>query len=765
MGSRKKRQTTGYRYGLTIHMGICQGPVDEVSKIEVDDRIAWWGTEILGPAAPGGLSFWDALRENSAACAAGSPPQGTPVTTSAQTNISAFSLFGGDKKEGGLSGILHINMGQTGQAPDPILVNALGTPQPAYRGILSLVYKGLVSANNPYLKAWSTTVRRVLKGWSNDVPWYAAKAQIGLDMNPAHIIYQCLTDPDWGMGYPAAAIDDADFRAAADVLYAESFGLSMMWSQQGTIESFVRIILDHIGGALRINARTGLYQLKLIRADYTIEQLPVFDPSNIAELMSFQRAGWGETINEVTVTYTDPDTRTETAVTIHNLANIQAQGGVVTQKINYSGICRHDIAQRVALRDLTSRSSPLSKAKFTVNRRAWSLLPGDVMLLNWPKLGLFNVVLRVINVSTGTLESGLITIDAAEDVFGLPLNSYISQQGHGWVDPQSPPAPAPVRLLTELTHYDLVRAVSAADLAYLHAHDGYPAIFAKAPAADYLDYTLQTSPHGASDFKDADNAGHPPTCNLSAPLPVAEHSIVVVSGLDYSQLQQFRYAIIGSEYVRVDDFNVTTNEITITRGVIDTVPQQHPAGTLMWIADALYASDPEAWPVGALVDCRVITRKSNGLLNAALAPIDTITIRARHNLPYAPAMFRINGEYLPTSVENAVTISWVHRNRLSQDSHLIAQDEASIAPEAGQTYGIRIYNQNGVLSRTLTGITATSYTYPLDEELADCGGIQTHLRVELYSERDGLESWQAHSHRFERVYTGYGFSWGKHWDE
>ena len=38
-------------------------------------------------------------------------------------------------------------------------------------------------------------------------------------MNPAHIIYQCLTDTAWGMGYPTSALDDASFTAAANTLY------------------------------------------------------------------------------------------------------------------------------------------------------------------------------------------------------------------------------------------------------------------------------------------------------------------------------------------------------------------------------------------------------------------------------------------------------------------------------------------------------------------------------------------------------------------
>lgn len=44
-------------------------------------------------------------------------------------------------------------------------------------------------------------------------------------LNPAHIIRECLTDPDWGLGYQASDVDDAAFTYAADLLYIENFGL------------------------------------------------------------------------------------------------------------------------------------------------------------------------------------------------------------------------------------------------------------------------------------------------------------------------------------------------------------------------------------------------------------------------------------------------------------------------------------------------------------------------------------------------------------
>src|SRR5690606_34573013 len=47
-------------------------------------------------------------------------------------------------------------------------------------------------------------------------------------MNPAHMLYQSITDPMLG-AEPVANINDASFRAAADQLYAEGLGLCAQW--------------------------------------------------------------------------------------------------------------------------------------------------------------------------------------------------------------------------------------------------------------------------------------------------------------------------------------------------------------------------------------------------------------------------------------------------------------------------------------------------------------------------------------------------------
>ncbi|OJU95079.1 MAG: hypothetical protein BGO19_02320, partial [Acinetobacter sp. 38-8] len=726
-GGSKKKVTVGWRYGLTVHMGVCYGPVDQVEKILSDDRDAY----------------------------------NDPITGDQTVSIYKPDLFGGDKKEGGLSGYMQVQQGSNTQLPSSFLTRHLGTNIPAFRGILGFIYTGIMSANNPYLKPFSFIIRRILQGWQNSNIWYPEKAIIQHttakrtrhDMNPAHIIYQCLTDTDWGMGYPLGSIDDANFRAAADQLYSEGFGLSLLWNQQSTIESFLGIVFNHIAGSLNVDPRTGKYQIRLIRQEYDRNTLPIFDESNVNDLVSYQRAGWGELVNEINITFVDPDIFEESPITAQNLAAIQAQGGIVNQTISFTGITNSNLAQRVAMRELIARSTPLAKIQIKVNRSAWKEVPNGLFKFSWAKLGIEAMVMRIVGIGTGTLGSGVITIDAIEDVFGLPSNTYADQQDNEWQDPLQPPVPSPYRLLTEVTYFDLVTTLSPAELSYIDPDDGYPIMFASRPSVAAYDYDLLINENKV-------NQGAHCVVAITSALAKEEFSTFQIAIDDESQVTIGEYAVINAEYIRIDAYDSNTNTLTVARGTIDTVPQAHAINSRIFFGDGASATDPSASPIGAILSAKVITRTGMGELDKSLAPIDTVTIQARHNKPFPPAKFRINDVYLPLSVKGAITISWNERNRLIQDSNLLAQDEASLSPEENTTYVIKIYDQNNVLCRTLTGLTGTSYTYPLDDELADCGGIQTHIRVELFSVRDGVQSWQSHEHRFEREYEGYGFGLG-----
>lgn len=724
MGSSKK-QTVGYRYYLGMHLAICHGPVDAVTEIQVGERQAWSGN-----LAAGG-----------------------------RINLAAPELFGGEKREGGVSGAVDVAFGEATQAPNDYLQAKAGTPQPAYRGILGLILRQVyIAANNPYIKPWAVRVKRCFRDW------YPTKAEINGAANPAHILYECLTNAAWGMGYPSASIDDASFRAAADTLAAEGFGLNLIWLQQSTIEQFVREVMDHIGGVLTTSPSTGRFVLKLVRADYAVANLPVLDPTNVIELESFQRAAWGETTNELVLVYTKPDTFKDTSITVQDLANIQAQGAVVSQTRRYPGITSDSLAARVALRDLAAVSTPLAKVRLKVNRKAWNLYPADVFKLVWPPLGIEGLVMRIAAIDGGTLTQGAISIDAVEDVFGLPAASYTAPQPPGWVDPVPAPSAASPRRLVEAPYWDIARTMSASELAYLDATDCFLQTIGGRPAAGAINYEIHSKTSSASTYNERGQGEFAPHAVLASDIGQAVTSTLTYhSEVDIDLVAVGSYAYLNDEAVAITAINTAARTVTVNRGVLDTVPVAHAAGSRIWFADGFQGIDPTEYAVGETINARLLTVTGKGILALASAPTDSLAMNRRQNRPYPPGNLKINGAAYPSVVKGDLAISWSHRDRLSQTVSLTAQNAGNIGPEPGVTYTLRIYGEAGSLRRTYSGLTGTSQTYTLANDEADSGlgRPNAQLRIELKANRSGVTSLQKHSVSFERA--GYGLHYDKYY--
>jgi hypothetical protein len=672
-----KKQTVGYKYYIGMHMAICHGPVDAVTQITVGDRVAWSGN----------------------------------VTSTQDITVSAEELFGGEKREGGVSGTVGVKFGEAAQAQDSYLAAQLGSNCPSFRGVLSFVLKQCYIGNNPYLKNWAFTVKRLpAKGW------YDAKRDIGGHANPAHIVYEALTNRDWGMGYPAAALDDAQFKAAADVLYSEGFGLSLVWNQQSPVHEFVGHVLDHIGAVLRMSLSTGLFQLKLIRDDYTPSSLPLLNESNVVSLDSYQRAAWGETVNEIVLKYTTADEK-DASITVQDLGNIQIQGGVVSETVEYPGIRSDTIALRVAMRDLKIKSTPLSRVKLTVNRQAWNLHPGDVFRLSWSRLGLSEVVYRVGAVQGGTLQDGKIVIEAAEDIFGLPTNSYAAQQPVGWVSPNNAPAAAPYRLVYEAPYWDLVRAMGDSDAQALPSDAGYLVAAAVRPSGDAHNFELRTR-IGSAAYTEQDTGEFCPSCTTTAEL-VQEVSSTInyAGGVDMDLVGVGDYAIInGTEWVAVTGINLGANSITVDRGILDTVPAAHASGVRIFFPYDYNAFDQTQRILGETVNAKMLPATGMGTLAEASAPVDNLTMAQRQVKPYPPGNVKINGARWPAVITGELSVSWSHRSRTQQTAGFTKQDAGNIGPESGQTYTLRLYGETGALKRTVSGLSGTSYTWATESD-------------------------------------------------
>jgi len=867
MGSSKK-VTVGYRYYMGLHFGLCHGPVDALNQVNVGERVAWSGA----------------------------------IASSGAVVIDQAELFGGDKREGGIAGQLDVLMGEPAQAANDYLTSQLGAGIPAFRGILSAVWRGgQVAANNPYVKPWAFRVKRILQGWTTGSAWYPEKAEInaspiiggqtyaeynaaeysfnpalatldpdtsgstvlisgmaetdvlqlsipagaanawsrwlgydpddgtGLgyhydpsssdplwwckisvkdasgnitrffdtsamtataansanvasvgnltgstsyqiwieddvlynrgslavtvkklavtdcargDMNPAHILYQCLTDSAWGMGYPTAAIDTASFTAASDALYAEGFGLSLLWNRQETVENFVALVLDHIGALLYVRPDTGTFALKLVRADYDRGSLPQYGPENLIAAEDYQRQAWAETINEITVIYTAPCAGKETSITVQDAANIMTQGGVVAQTRQYPGITQSSLAQRVALRDLQATSTPLAKIKLTATRAAWEVFPGGLLRLTWPEYDIADVVYRVLQVNRGTLTDGRIIIDAVEDVFGLPDNTYLETQASEWVDPSTAPSAAPYRKLLEAPYWDLARNLSAADLDYVDALSGYLETLAVRPSADAINYGIQARV-GAAPYEAGGNGDFCPSATIVGALTKTTTSITLANGIDLDLVEAGGYAIIDDEYVLVSAVDATAGTATIARGLLDTVPAEHAAAARIWFADGDQGFSTTEYADGETVDVKLLPTTGQGTLAVDLAPSDSLTMDQRQYRPYPPGNLKFSGSILPAAsdyppaIYGDLTISWAHRDRLLQTAYLVEQDEASIGPEPGTTYTVEI-REAATLIESASGLSGTTWTSSLTGN--------HEIEVTLYAMRAGYRSWQSYVH-------------------
>ena len=726
MGSSKSVKV-GYRYYFGIHMLLGRGEVDELLEIKVGGKRAWRGS------ATGNTSF----------------------------QINAGELFGGDDGEGGIQGRLDVMMGAPTQPVNANLAAMLGGIVPAFRGMFTLFYDGLVTSMNPYPKPWTFRVRRALKGWDGDV-WYSDKAVITMidpetgdtikAMNPAHILYELETNRDWGRGKSRTRIDDAAWRAAADQLYAEGFGLCIRWVRSDSIDSFAGGILDHIAGNLYTSRTTGLRKLTLVRDNYDVDDLPHFTPEDgLLDIEDDDNSANADAANEVVVTWRNPVDNSKRPARERNLAAIRAAGGrVISVTTEYLGIPTYALAARVAKRDLRAKVAA-KRWKLVLDRRARDIEPGAAFRFSSPARGLYNIVVRAGRVDEGTLDQGKMTITAVLDVFGMPSTTFSAPPPSGWTPPNTTPQAVTVRRLVEATWRDLAASIDAANMQLLDATSTYLAALAVRPTSLSQGFHLHTRV-GSAAFGKRDGGDFCPTALLATAIPIGHAPVVVgvTAPIDLDQVVVGTAVLIDDEILRVDAIDQTALIVTLARGCADTIPAQHATGVRMWFYEGFAGNDPTEYSSGVTVDAKLLTSTSSGILSADSAPTDSLLLQGRAGRPYAPGAFRIQGEILPTALAGVLELTYAHRDRTLQADQLVDTAQGSIGPEPGVNY-------KGRLTRVDTG-EALDAQSSSSASMSLFGAYDGLVEVELWAERGGLASWQVYKRRFNYTFTFTGWA-------
>jgi hypothetical protein len=546
-----------------------------------------------------------------------------------------------------------------------------------------------------------------------------------MDANPAHVIYEALTNVIWGMGSPSSLIDVDSFEDAGVALYNEPLGLSLIWIRQSTLQDFIQEVLDHIQAVLFVDPQTGLLTLKLIRGDYDVADLPTISPST-ANLTNFGRKLWGDIVNEITVTWTNPDNEQDETVTVHDLASISTQGSIVPDSRNYYGVRYASLAQRLAARDLRSAGAPLATCEAEVDRSLWFLRPASVLLLDWPEYGVDGVVMRVTSIDYGKPGDPIIKLGLIEDVFGLDIGDYVDPPGSAWEDTSAPPSALDQQEAITLPYYFAANGVSSIVGA------DYPEALAGVLGASSNEdvYAIElwaevTLPDSSTEWQSVATLNVLARGELDADL-AAETSSTGVAFTNYigTVLPSVPgFAIIGAAGEDQNEIAMLTGTgYALTRGVLDTVPRAWPAGTPVWfVATDSLIEDPTTHSVGEVVQYRLLTRTSQGLLSLYGAPPLSYTMSERPWLPSRPANVSIdavsfNDITTPVDMigESVAPVTWSNRNRLNEDAVVLGWADSTVTPETGQTTTIRVLKTDGTtVVTTHSGLTGTTFDIPI----------------------------------------------------
>lgn len=830
MGGSSKSVTVGYKYYVGMHMVLCRGPVDFVKEVKVDDKLL-----LIGSFESGSYI------------------------------VAKDNLFGGESREGGVSGVLDIMGGELTQTPNSYLTSKLGSFVPAFRGVLSVVLRQMYLGINPYLKKWSFNAQRIHVRQNGLPQWYDEKAQIvtlpeqvfiddlkfpatsasvgpyagvtinsgftandviivskpenltykawsywlsdsnplaeglpwtnafwvtsdsgttlywggevdeagkvteryatleeanaahandfvyltgstsytfwimdtpvndnrgglslrvwkggNIDMNPAHIIRECLTDPDWGMGYSEAEMDDVSFMAAADTLYSEGMGMSLLWDTQISIEEFVQLVCKHINASIYVDRKTGLFVLKLIRQDYDEEALLVLNPSNVSQVQDFSRVQFGELVNSITVSYWNASVRNTSTLTVTDIALASTQGATINTSVKYDGFTNSNIASRVAQRDLKALSTPLISCTIYANTDASNLNIGDCFKLTWPDYDINEVIMRVVTIGYGDGKSNRVRLTCTQDVFAMPDVAYIAPTPPEGVPTDAAPVPVAARVAFELPYLEAVQQMgqSAVDSNLATNPDiAYFAIAAGRPSSNSLNARLYTDAGGG--YQDQSTVDFCPFASVVADFDRNATSFDIENLQDASEIQLGSWFQIGSELMSISSISGAT--INVKRGLLDTVPVEHAAGEILFFWDLYAGEDSTQYVSGETISGKLATVTGSGVLPLSSAPADSVTMVGRMFKPYAPGKFQINGNYFPLTLAPADSVlTWAHRDRRQQTgADYVGFLENSIGPEAGTSYTVRVYGETNSLVHTESGISGTTWTYTQTAEQND----------------------------------------------
>ena len=569
------------------------------------------------------------------------------------------------------------------------------------------------------------------------------------DINPIHKIREILTD-DTAMNKPESDINDSNFKKAADQIYNEGLGISWSVSEKSCIEA-INELCGHIEAGVRVNRQSGLYEMVLFRDDWfaqsEIHNLPV---NKIKRMQLDGLVSADELINKLNVSYYNRDAIKNSSFSVaENAAIRNLNGHENSDDLKFPYFMNQRNAAVVTQWKLKQVSTPVWQGNLTTGfyeARKWNRY--DLLNLAWPKRWSGTILVRIMKINLGA--GAEVSIDFVQVVpYSTNLNSSVVIDTP--VD-NTPLVPQPALFKAfELSYLEAVQLngqKSVDDALAYNPDAGYAAVIAKRPQSNSLNALMYTDI--GNDYERAGTIAYSETAELSESITQTETTFIVQNEGDIDLIGTGTQITVNNEIMVYQSYDEESRELTVKRGALDTIPQIHAIGSVLYFADDFVTVDPTEYVTGEIINVKALTTTPSGILSLDDVDAQPVEIQARAIRPYPPANVKINGEYWPTEIETDLVVTWVDRNRLQQTGgEVLGWFDGGVAIETNTTTQLVLtqYDENQVeLAINSANVTGTNtYTFSISAMQPDTRTIEVILKTT----RDGYECIHAFIHTVE----------------
>ncbi len=456
-----------YDYYASLACWICEGPVEELVAVVIDQRVGWpkaraW---VAGFSPAGSIVFYQGRFYRTLTGTYDEPPAAPWVLyslTSASANGDGYTTL---TVEG--LGTVRFYWGSLTQLADPLLTNtakttvdgaATGHVHPPYRGVCYAVLDdcllGRERASAPNLRF---VVRRVPQ---QSVITGAAATLDDAQANALAVLAETFTHGRAGLGLANARLDATSWQTAADALHTERAraALSPVWNQRQTVRQTVAELAGYTDLWLRYHHASDLIEAGVWTHGTAPGTATVLGPDQWQAVPALKVATWAQAATQAVVQFADRENLyKQVPEPVADLRARRIVGENRPQTLTRPFITRRPQARALGAEWLRSRGRPVAEVTLRLRRSiGLGLRPGDWVrpdLDPEPGSPQLLVYARVVGRTVPALkdgEAGDITLHCEVDETQAPLLYTPAASAPVFAQP-TPPAALTAHRLIEAT--------------------------------------------------------------------------------------------------------------------------------------------------------------------------------------------------------------------------------------------------------------------------------------------------------------------------